>query len=170
MITLEKVRFTAVYIIFHFLPPNMDCRYTLEPSLRGHSNERPQTMDGLDKKYGKYRKLSTENDIPVTLKACIILPKYVFLMQPGANDIEWVPNIPFSEDCFSEINIVCIPFRKCYSQYFSGQGCPLCPKYLHVFILHWNFLHHPKFHFRLSELWKQCLEVHIEDLDVGDSV
>ena len=39
-----KLGFTGVYIIFLFLPKNIDCGYPLEPPRRSGSNEYPQSM------------------------------------------------------------------------------------------------------------------------------
>ena len=36
--------FTVVYIIFLISVQNIDCEYSLEPPLRGGSNENPQSM------------------------------------------------------------------------------------------------------------------------------
>ena len=41
---IVKLGFTGVYIIFLFLLKNIDCGYSLEPPLRGGSNEYPQSM------------------------------------------------------------------------------------------------------------------------------
>ena len=41
---IVKLGFTGVYIIFLFLLKNIGCRYSLEPTRRGGSNEYPQSM------------------------------------------------------------------------------------------------------------------------------
>ena len=43
-IIIVKLGFTGVYIIFLILLKNIDCGYSLEPPLRGGSNEYPQSM------------------------------------------------------------------------------------------------------------------------------
>ena len=41
---IVKLGFTGVYIIFLFLLKSIDCGYSLEPPLRGGSNEYPQSI------------------------------------------------------------------------------------------------------------------------------
>ena len=41
---IVKLGFTGVYIIFIISAQNIDCGYSLEPPLRGDSNEYPQSM------------------------------------------------------------------------------------------------------------------------------
>ena len=41
---IVKLGFTGVYIIFLISAQNIDCGYSLEPPLRGGSNEYPQSM------------------------------------------------------------------------------------------------------------------------------
>ena len=41
---IVKLGFTGVYIIFLISAQHIDCRYSLEPSRRGGSNEYPQSM------------------------------------------------------------------------------------------------------------------------------
>ena len=41
---IVKLGFTGVYIIFLISAQNIDCGYSLEPPLRGVSNEYPQSM------------------------------------------------------------------------------------------------------------------------------
>ena len=41
---IAKLGYAGVYLIFLFLPQNIDCGYTLEPPRRGGSNVYPQSM------------------------------------------------------------------------------------------------------------------------------
>ena len=45
---IVKLEFTGVYIIFIISALNIDCGYSLEPPLRGGSNEYPQSMFWAD--------------------------------------------------------------------------------------------------------------------------
>ena len=67
---IVKLGFTGVYIIFHISAQKIDCGYSLEPPLRGGSNEYPLSFE---QKYEKYRSFLSENFQFLEMKFSIYL-------------------------------------------------------------------------------------------------
>ena len=83
---------TGVYTIFLISAQNIDCGYSLEPPLRGGSNEYPQSMFWgeavltsthnlcFEQKYEKYQNFLSENFHFLVVKFSVYLNRRVFVM------------------------------------------------------------------------------------------
>ena len=75
---IVKLGFTGYTLFFTFLPKNIDCGYSLEPTHRNGSNEYPNLC--FEQKYEKHKSFLSGNFSVFEVKFSIYLNRRVFVM------------------------------------------------------------------------------------------